>query len=360
VGSRHFLIYECTHRLVFERSFAINYLTDASASPTLRPKYKQIETISLGGESMNKLLSRPAGRGGVAAIRLHSRQVASFARKAHSWNVVLPLKVVQLASRCLVLLVGCASVGSVAETAPSERLWGWPKGFNSPWGAAQCPAATYGFITKDELGCAPIADQCHPIRAQQGYSPFYGAVNCIIYTSSNALAGCEGTLGGCPVDFSLSSDGATCTRPDSELRTHIRNRSGQCVAAGPDPVEVEPVPLNSNSWPREVDGFKTAQPIMIATGQEALEQVDYVGEGLHPLGLTRNFRSRRVVGAVSGPAKAGLSQSWAHSHRIYFVRSGTLDIAAHIAKVYFGTGNNLHRNITRVYDTLNRVQQVRG
>jgi YD repeat-containing protein len=85
------------------------------------------------------------------------------------------------------------------------------------------------------------------------------------------------------------------------------------------PVETELLPQNTGNGnscqrPPDPDGFKTPNPIIPATGEKVLDHQDYAGQGPAALSLTRNYRSGRVVGAMTGSARAGLGQTWSHNH----------------------------------------------
>jgi YD repeat-containing protein len=107
------------------------------------------------------------------------------------------------------------------------------------------------------------------------------------------------------------------------------------------PVEVEPLPHNpgnGKSCQRPPDGFKTSNPIIPATGEKVLDHQDYAGQGPAALSLTRNYRSNRSVGARTGPAKAGLGQTWSHNHATRLQQDGSAGSAGSTAKVLLASG----------------------
>jgi YD repeat-containing protein len=109
------------------------------------------------------------------------------------------------------------------------------------------------------------------------------------------------------------------------------------------PVEVEPLPQtagNGNSCQRPPDdGVKTPNPIIPATGEKVLDHQDYAGQGPAGLSLTRNYRSGRLVGAMTGPAKAGLGQTWSHNHAIWLKQDGTVGSVGSTARVFLGNSS---------------------
>jgi YD repeat-containing protein len=108
------------------------------------------------------------------------------------------------------------------------------------------------------------------------------------------------------------------------------------------PVEVELISQhagNGNSCQRPPDGFKTPNPIIPATGEKVLDHQDYAGQGPAALSLTRNYRSTRLVGAMTGSATAGLGQTWSHNHATRLEREGTAGSAGSTAKVILASSN---------------------
>jgi len=108
------------------------------------------------------------------------------------------------------------------------------------------------------------------------------------------------------------------------------------------PVEVEPLTQsagNGNSCQRPPDGFKTPNPIIPATGEKILDHEDYAGQGPAALSFTRNYRSGRLLGAMTGPAKAGLGRTWSHNHAIRLSQDGTAGSVGSTARVFLGNGS---------------------
>jgi YD repeat-containing protein len=237
---------------------------------------------------------------------------------------------------CLTFLFCVMSSPTWGETIPAEKLWGWPKGAGSPWGSSSCPAATYEFITKDEFGCTPIAEQCHPNRGQAGYSPFQGRANCAIYTADNRLAGGGGGWTVCPQGFTLDSGGATCSRPNNCSATQFRNDSGECVSL---PPAIETGSTSEAKSCKRDDGLQVGKPIIPATGEKILDELDIVGSGPDALSLSRHYGSSRVVGPVTGSIAAGLGKPWSHNHATFLKQEGISGIAGSMARVLFGDGS---------------------
>jgi len=237
---------------------------------------------------------------------------------------------------CLAIAFCAMNFPAWSETIPAEKLWGWPKGWGSPWNNPSCPAATYEFITKDKFGCAPIAEQCHPNRGQAGYSPFYGTENCGIYTADNRVAGGGTGWTVCPQGFSLDSGGATCSRPNNCSATQFRNDSGECISL---PPAVETGSISEAKSCQRDDGLQVGKPIIPATGEKILDELDIAGSGPDALSLSRHYGSSRVVGPVTGSIAAGLGKPWSHNHATFLKQEGISGIAGSMARVLFGDGS---------------------
>ena len=105
-----------------------------------------------------------------------------------------------------------------------------------------------------------------------------------------------------------------------------------CIYAKPPLPPAAPEPESCQA------DAQVGNPIIPATGEKILNQIDYTGTGPNALTLDRSFRSNWARSAPSLVVNAGLGQAWSHNHAVSLVQQGTSGTAGSTAKIQFGNG----------------------
>ncbi len=154
-----------------------------------------------------------------------------------------------------------------------------------------------------------------------------GASSCPVGQYTNGTT-CAASPYSCPVNSTLSGSSCTCNAGYIEAEG-----AGSCIAA-PESLPPETEPGQSCQA-----GHYVGHPIIPATGEKLLFQTDYEGAGAHPLSFIRSYRSRRVVGASTGAATAGMGAAWSHNQAVRIQQTGASGVAGSSARVLFGDGS---------------------
>lgn len=157
-----------------------------------------------------------------------------------------------------------------------------------------------------------------------------------IYNGANSIYSSCPAAGINSLGYTISDDTSTrifaICNPVNGTRPHIAGATEDQACPANIVVERESaIPVQ--------DGMCTSKPLFPATGEEALDETDYAGQGADALTLVRSFRSSRVVGAMTGSATAGFGSAWSHNHSVALKKNGTPGSAGSTAKIVFGDGS---------------------
>jgi len=138
---------------------------------------------------------------------------------------------------------------------------------------------------------------------------------------------------------SASASGAACTIFYTGTTTTNGTTDNYSAVYGVVQQAADPLQLNDEAGGMCMDGKRVGNPIIPATGEKVLSQLDYQGAGGHAIDLVREYRSAWALGnAGRGLAvDSGLSRAWAHNHVVSVKREGTPGTTGSTATVITST-----------------------
>lgn len=149
----------------------------------------------------------------------------------------------------------------------------------------------------------------------------------------------DGYHNGVWTTFEMQWDETYCwtkrTQTDSRGETSTSNLNWSGYQTRTGEIASPPPELEGGTCP---DGASVGHPILPATGEKLLQEIDYEDFGPHPLHLVRTYRSSRVLGDLSGPWANGLAQAWVHNHSAELKTLGTPGTAGSRVRVLLGDG----------------------
>jgi RHS repeat-associated protein len=131
-----------------------------------------------------------------------------------------------------------------------------------------------------------------------------------------------GSLSGCDTVTNAQGE-VNCVyhAPDKPTINVLEASCTGCENSAKATVSVFAQPLTGQSCSAKQAGSSTPKPIYPATGEKITRQVDFVGEGPHPLQFERVYRSAWVTGGVRpGSDVAVLGRAWTHNHNVQLLR----------------------------------------